>query len=277
MPQISRQQLCTDVPNAPLGYLRRKMLNPATIIQEKFNSGIKIIMIGEDHRSHATPRLFARLISQLRGSGITHLALEMSTEHQKLIDKYMTDGIRTHELYDKVSVCLRWIEILESARKEGLQVVCFDTRISKDDVHTKEEEMAQLILSKTNPNSRVLSYSGSGHAAYHTIWGETTETLKKANFQPLGHHLQTLTKGSVYTLSVITELIMNGYSLEPEFFKQIFEDPRLKSSMPFAIDKDIFFVDMWCKNALFHHGVVFTWETDAKTKTENSLMEAHRD
>ena len=139
----------------------------------------RAVMVGEYHVSDSINRaLGAKLMPQLKEAGLTHLAIEHSSDFAgKIFDangKLDIDSLpallRHHEFYD----------LLNSANKAGIEIVPVDSALeAARDLASRNVHMDQKIADiLENPDNKVLYWVGNRHLQMLDTTGEGPQVAK---------------------------------------------------------------------------------------------------
>lgn len=147
-------------------------------------AGHDIVLMGTTHRQPAILELAARLGLQLRNAGVTHLALEISSDQQACLNRYLDTGaglasIRIPEAID----CPAYRRLLEGLQRLGprkrpmviavdLPLALYNGKISRD------EHMAKVLAMtlQNHPRAKILAMLGSLHVLRQLRWANRVST-----------------------------------------------------------------------------------------------------
>ncbi len=141
--------------------------------------GCKFVLVGEGHLSEAEPirQEVAKSLAELQKEGLTHVALEVDSNKQELVDSldYSDPSIRNILKKSKLGLP-GWFDgnfdILIEAKRLGLKVQLIDyspEAVSQEKKDTalfqnlRDSRMFDMINSETNKESKILVFIGSRH------------------------------------------------------------------------------------------------------------------
>jgi hypothetical protein len=138
---------------------------PIAVLTELMRQN-RVLGLGEKHASPNPQRDFgAEVFPKLKEAGATHLAVEIHSSHQHILDRFQRGMPFTKADGDAIPGLLKYKDftaILESARSSGLKIVAADTNAGHRDSH-----MAKTIsgILEADPNSKVVFWVGRHHLA----------------------------------------------------------------------------------------------------------------
>jgi uncharacterized iron-regulated protein len=162
MPSCGHQHLTGDVQ----AYVLKKL------------AGYDIVLMGTTHRQPAILGLMARLAPRLRDAGVTHLALEISSDQQTQLDRFLATGaglesIRLHSAID----CPAYRQLLSQLQRlkpdQRPRVAAIDLPLaSYGGPFSRDEYMATSLASivQSHPKTRILAMLGSLHVLRKLQW-----------------------------------------------------------------------------------------------------------
>lgn len=193
------------------------------------SSKYQVVMLGEDHIRQDDDYFIARIIPELKKQGFKHLAVELVRNSlkakypiEKALTDYTTGKISQDEMrYIAIGTeIFPYIEgpirIVETAKKEGMNIICYDPSHREYDSSDRRDELAfknitELIFNK-EPNAKVIVYCGGAHLNKekrynpHLVRWEGLSRLPNKNrdgkFKCLAHHLNKYSKGKTLTVSL---------------------------------------------------------------------------
>jgi hypothetical protein len=145
-----------------------------------------VVFLGTKHKQQRILEFIAELLPRLRDAGVTHLGLEVSSNQQANIDRYLTDGtgldnIRLHYALDcpayrnlfKTTLDLRQTYSLEAVALD-LPPALYQSRFNRD------EWMAQSIrkIFEEDREAKVLVVVGNLHILKKIAWKEYRPTQR---------------------------------------------------------------------------------------------------
>lgn len=140
-------------------------LQPASLLGHLMKTN-RVLALGEGHSSaEPTEKLLIEQMSNLKDSGATHLAVEISDNYQAALDKYLDTG-DSSGLPPYVSVNERYMDTLRAAKNAGLKVVAVDKQ-NQPEKETPERDpyMAHKIdqILSQSKDSKVIFLVGERH------------------------------------------------------------------------------------------------------------------
>jgi|GEM_PF-960900 len=148
-----------------------------TYVMEKL-SGHDIVFMGTTHRQPAILGLMARLVPQFQKAGVTHLALEISSDQQDRLDYFLTTGkamalIKLHGAID----CPGYRHLLSALQgidsQQRPRVIAIDLpEAAYGGPVTRDEHMAMALRAalQSNPGGKILAMLGSLHVLRKLPW-----------------------------------------------------------------------------------------------------------
>lgn len=148
----------------------------------------RVVLIGEQHTllgSNPARLDLAGMVTELRGSGLTHLAVELPSSMQNVFDEFhrrpgenMTQVLQEmkdskklsqddFEMLNKmVTLCPDLAYLWAKSRDWGVKIVCVDAPSQSTTGLAREQYMTKSVMDivKQNPNNKVLFVAGNLHA-----------------------------------------------------------------------------------------------------------------
>lgn len=155
----------------------RSAQNVQSYIDEKLDHH-DIVFVGTIHRQPAILNQMADLIAHLPETGVTHLALEITSDQQDHIDEFLASGrgvarIALHKPVD----CLQYRNLFEILRRlhpnQRPEVLAIDLPGSQyGGATTRNQYMAVKLAAvvRTRPDAKVLAMLGSLHVLRQLKW-----------------------------------------------------------------------------------------------------------
>ena len=151
--------------------------DPAAYFIQKLQSH-DIVLLGTTHKRPAILQFIAGLIPHLKGAGVSHIGIEMPTDHQRDLTSYLNTGTGLTNLYIHPQIdCPEYRTVLKTLHslkpKDRLSVVALDLPISLYDQKTSRDEwMAQRIAKvfKNNSTAKMLVVVGNFHVFKKVVW-----------------------------------------------------------------------------------------------------------
>lgn len=168
---------------AQLHILPAAMANPYPVmdaqsyILDKF-SGHDIVFTGTVHQQPRILHMTAELLPRLIEHGVTHLALEITSDQQVLIDRFLQTGMGLEHLQlHKAIDCpdyrelFRVLQGLDTAKRP--RVLAIDLPIAQySGMMSRNEYMAHRLASimEARPDAKILSILGGSHVLRKLRW-----------------------------------------------------------------------------------------------------------
>lgn len=150
------------------------------------DESLRVIAFGETHFDPPMQAMTVEAIGKLGELGFTHVALEMDSKCQGIIDDYMKSGDEAamRKALGPVAVTDYWAPRIVAAREAGLKVVAMDKHLeksrqpfsSKEEADASHKAEAEFDLQRDqimfdnvdailagDPSARVILIGGSGH------------------------------------------------------------------------------------------------------------------
>lgn len=141
-------------------------------------AGHDIVLMGTTHRQPAILGLMARLAPRFRDVGVSHLALEISSDQQARLDRFLDTGtglasIRIPSAIDcpAYRLLLRTLQRIEPGRRP--RVIAVDLPLASYDGKISRDEYMATVLTMTmqeHPHARILAMLGSLHVLRKLRW-----------------------------------------------------------------------------------------------------------
>ena len=146
---------------------------PISFVLEKAGKH-DVVFLGTTHQQQRILRFISNMIPHLHESGITHIGLEISSDQQRHLDRFMSTGtglsnIRVFEGID----CPGYRHVIDMIRKSGLVAVALDLPKSKwRGNYTRDRWMAKRISETfaANRNVKMLVIVGNMHVLKKVEW-----------------------------------------------------------------------------------------------------------
>jgi hypothetical protein len=151
--------------------------DPVSYVVQKMMDN-DIVFLGTTHQKPAILRFINNIIPHLKESGITHVGIEMPTDHQGDLDAYLSTGTGLMDIYVHPQIdCPEYRKILETfhrLRPEGRpSVIALDLPKSMyKQTISRDEWMAQTIAARVNRNpvTKMLVIVGNFHVLKKLVW-----------------------------------------------------------------------------------------------------------
>jgi uncharacterized iron-regulated protein len=140
--------------------------------------GHDIVLMGTTHRQPAILELAARLLPLFSNVGVTHLALEIASDQQANLDRFLDTGAGLASIRIPSAIdCPAYRRLLEALQRLGPgqrpRVIAIDLpRASYAGKISRDEHMAS-VLAKTlqnHPRAKILAMLGSLHVLRQLRW-----------------------------------------------------------------------------------------------------------
>jgi hypothetical protein len=154
--------------------------NPQSYVLNKFQS-YDIVFLGTRHKQTPILNFVSELITALPNSGVTHIGLEIASDQQGIIDRFMKTGagLNNIQLHSQID-CPEYRHLFSLIRSldpdKRPKPVALDLPKSKyGDNISRDEWMAGWIAEvfKSNPNAKMLVIVGNNHVLKKLDWRET--------------------------------------------------------------------------------------------------------
>ena len=187
----------------------------------------QIVLMGTIHRKPQILDLTARLLPQLNSAGVTHLALEVSSDQQDNIDRFLRTGmglgdIQLHHAID----CPQYRRLFTIVRMlppgDRPEVIAVDLPPSRySGPISRDTYMADGLaaLLRTQPEARVMAIVGSLHVLKKLDWLPRVTDRQPSIRSALARRQPALKVFSVVNL-------VNGVNGIPHDFSYLFAEQR---------------------------------------------------
>jgi hypothetical protein len=136
----------------------------------------RVLAVGENHGlNEPQEKLLTAVMGKLKESGATHLAVEISDEHQPALDRFMSTGTLDSSLPWHILNYPVYIEMLKAARRQGLQLVAVDMQHPPNTLAPERDAyMAHKIdqVLSASPDNKVIFLTGERHIDDFTAMGQ---------------------------------------------------------------------------------------------------------
>jgi hypothetical protein len=147
-----------------------------------------IVLMGTTHRQPAILELMSRIGPQLRHAGVTHLALEISSDQQARLDRFLATGAALASIRIPVAIdcpayrrLLGALQRIESGRRPKVVAIdlpkaAYNGKISRD------EYMAGMLatIMQNQPQAKILAMLGSLHVLRRFPWANRITARRPA-------------------------------------------------------------------------------------------------
>lgn len=143
-------------------------------------AGYDIVLMGTIHRQPGILELMAQLAPGLRDAGATHLALEISSDQQASLDRFLDTGaglaaIRIPSAIDCPAYrrLLETVQRIEPGRRPRVIAIDLPQASYKGKI-SRDEHMAKTLARtmQNHPRARILCMLGSLHVLRQLRWAE---------------------------------------------------------------------------------------------------------
>jgi hypothetical protein len=147
-------------------------------------AGHDIVLMGTTHRQPAILDLTARLAPRFREAGVTHLALEISSDQQSRLDRFLDTGVglAAIQIPDAID-CPAYRHLLEVLQHLGPgrrpRVIAIDLpRALYGGKISRDEHMASTLAAtmQKHPRAKILAMLGSLHVLRQLRWTNRIST-----------------------------------------------------------------------------------------------------
>ena len=143
-----------------------------------------IVLMGTTHRQPAILELTARLGPLLRDAGVTHLALEISSDQQPRLDRFLDTGAGLAAIQIPNAIdCPAYRRLLEALQRlapgQRPRVIAIDLpRASYGGKISRDEHMASILATtmQKHPRAKILAMLGSLHVLRQLRWTNRIST-----------------------------------------------------------------------------------------------------
>lgn len=172
------------------------VLNPKSTLSNsyKIHNGVEayvleklkshdIVFLGTTHKKPAVLKFIADLIPHLKDAGVTHVGIEMPTDHQGGLNSYLNTGTGLTNIYVHPQIdCPEYRDLLKILYKHKSSVVALDLPKSmyKGNI-SRDEWMAQTIANvfSGNPDTKMLLVVGIFHVFKRIEWQDHVPNKNK--------------------------------------------------------------------------------------------------
>jgi len=133
-----------------------------------------VVLLGTTHNRPDILNFIARLLPQLSYAGVTHIGLEIATDQQAKIDRYIREGrgLKDIEIFHAID-CLGYRHLLEIIRTHNLRPVALDLpRSMWKTPNTRDQWMAKTLNSifEEDQESNIFVIVGNLHTIKKVEW-----------------------------------------------------------------------------------------------------------
>ena len=133
-----------------------------------------VVLLGTTHQRPQILDFIAQLIPQLSGAGVTHIGLEIASDQQSGLDRFMKTGLGLSEIEVFPGIdCPEYRHLLEIIKDTSLKPVALDLpRSMWTGGYTRDEWMARRIQKTLNNTieSKILVIVGNLHVLKKVEW-----------------------------------------------------------------------------------------------------------
>lgn len=165
MTEIKDTEERTAIKEEQIAYIRNHSEDPFQMILEKLQGQVRIVGLGEVHRELKMEQFANSIIDRAaKQKLISFLALEIGIDKQPDLEVFMRTGIVSDKLQKEILNHHKneYKQILETARKRNLSVICVVDDITNQDDFMKREILNYL---KDYPGKKGIFYAGNAHIA----------------------------------------------------------------------------------------------------------------
>lgn len=151
---------------------------PETVIKDLMAKN-RVLAVGESHQTPNPQRdLIAQNMSALKEAGATHLAVEIPTSTQTILDQFQSTGKLDLESLPNMLRDQAYLQMLQAARDNGIKIVAVDrsdtpaatgkptpSDAPTETLQTRDQTMASNIgkILDQNPSNKVVFFVGARH------------------------------------------------------------------------------------------------------------------
>lgn len=144
----------------------------------------RVLALGEGHTNNEPQeKMLIKTMADLKAAGATHLALEISDDHQPALEKFMATGELDPSLPASVTQNPVYVEMMKAARREGLQLVAVDmVHPQNQDTPQRDPYMAHKIdeVLAADRDNKVVFLIGERHIDDRTSMGKPASDQSSA-------------------------------------------------------------------------------------------------
>lgn len=133
-----------------------------------------VVMLGTTHHQGKILSFIADLIPRLSNSGVTHIGLEIASDQQNLLDRFMQTGkgLSNIRIFPGID-CPEYRRLIDTVRKSRLAPVALDLPKSMWNGNiTRDQWMAKRVadIFQTNDTAKLLVIVGNLHTFKQVDW-----------------------------------------------------------------------------------------------------------
>ncbi len=140
----------------------------------------QVTLHGTKHNQPCSLDFIISILPMLADSGITHVGLEIASDQQRAIDRFMREGtgLEDIEVFHVID-CPEYRYLLKAIRACGLSAVALDLpRSAWDTPYTRDQWMANEIgqVLRRDPRAKVFVIVGNLHTLKNIDWLDPSKT-----------------------------------------------------------------------------------------------------
>lgn len=142
--------------------IRTNNLEPEEVVPALMRD-VRVLGLGETHYPDNPQREFGtKMMPELAKNGATHLAIEVDSYKQPILDEFMKTGQLDIKELPPLLRDPEFMKMLSSARASGMKIVAVDDHSERSN---RDEEMARNIenILEQNQKNKVVFWVGSAH------------------------------------------------------------------------------------------------------------------
>jgi uncharacterized iron-regulated protein len=151
--------------------------NPQSYILNKLQSH-DIVFLGTRHKQPPILEFISKIITELHNSGVTHIGLEIASDQQGKIDRYMNTGAGLDEIQIHPQIdCSEYRNLFNVIRgldpdKRPIPVALDLPKSKYKGKISRDEWMARSVAGvfESNPNAKILVVVGNNHILKKLNW-----------------------------------------------------------------------------------------------------------
>jgi hypothetical protein len=161
-----------------------ELFPPSEYIHSKLRQN-DILFLGTTHKEPKILGLIAELIPSLKKTGVSHVGLEIASDHQQEINAFMRTGkgFEDIKLHSQIA-CPEYLHLFQVLRKSGGPLpVAIDLPYSKHDGGVSRNDwMARSLLAffNANPKAKILVIVGNHHILKKLEWEQHVPDKKQS-------------------------------------------------------------------------------------------------
>jgi uncharacterized iron-regulated protein len=159
--------------------MREKVYDPRSFLVRKVLEN-DVVLLGGNHRRPFILECLADALPALREAGLTHLGLEITSEQQPAIDRFMAEGEGLEEIdIFHVIDCPEYRDLIRISQKTPLAPLALDLpRSYRRNGQRRDQWMAGRIghLFRKDPTAKMIAVLGNLHVMKSVEWLDPRNT-----------------------------------------------------------------------------------------------------